>query len=92
MIAYRLLQRFLTVNHAALLNLTTNHDLQLDKKSTVLAGTPLTELIDVGLNDHSIAPTILSTLLSELEEQTSSVHRATIVWVLLDMLSGILCY
>ena len=68
--AYQLLQRLLTVNRSALYNLTTENDLELDKKPTVPAGTLLTDLIDAGLKDQSIAPTILSTLLSELGEQT----------------------
>jgi len=36
----------------------------------VTAGTPLTDLIDVGLRDQSVAPTILGAVLSELEQQT----------------------
>jgi small subunit ribosomal protein S29 len=69
--AYQLLQRFLTVNRVALSNLTTENDLELDKKPTIPAGTPLTNLIEVGLKDKNVASTILSTLLSELGEQTS---------------------
>jgi small subunit ribosomal protein S29 len=68
--SYQLLQRLLTVNRSALSKLLTTHDLELDKKPTVPAGSPLTQLIDVGLNDKSVAPIILSALLSELEEQT----------------------
>jgi len=69
--AYQLLQRFLTVNRVALSNLTTENDLELDKKPTVPAGTPLTNLVEVGLKDKNVASTILNTLLSELGEQTS---------------------
>jgi small subunit ribosomal protein S29 len=68
--AYQLLQRFLTVNRDALSDLGTANDLILDKKPTVPAGTPLDDLIDIGLQDQSVAPTILSTLLTELGEQT----------------------
>jgi small subunit ribosomal protein S29 len=68
--AYQTLQRFHTVNRTALSRLTTEKDLVLDKKPTVPAGTFLKDLIDVGLKDQSVAPTILSVLLSELEEQT----------------------
>ncbi|KIM88314.1 hypothetical protein PILCRDRAFT_814211 [Piloderma croceum F 1598] len=69
--AFQLLQRFLTVNRSALDGLTIRNDLELEKKPTVPAGTALADLIGVGLRDHSVAPTILSTLLSVLGKQTS---------------------
>lgn len=69
--AFQLLQRFLTVNRSALNGLTIRNDLELEKRPTVPAGTPLADLIGVGLRDHSVAPTILSTLLSVLGKQTS---------------------
>jgi small subunit ribosomal protein S29 len=69
--AFQLLHRFLTVNHSALNGLTIRNDLQLEKKPTVPAGTALVDLIGIGLKDHSVAPTILSTLLSVLGKQTS---------------------
>ena len=68
--AYQILQRFLTVNRTALSRLTTANELVLDRKPTMPAGTFLKDLVDVGLKDQSVAPTILSVLLSELEEQT----------------------
>jgi small subunit ribosomal protein S29 len=68
--AGQLLQRLLTVNESALGELVTEDDLELDRKPTVTAGTPLTDLIDVGLRDQSVAPTILGAVLSELEQQT----------------------
>lgn len=72
--SHQFLQRLHTVNRSALSKLFTTNDLELDKKPTVSAGLPLTELINVGLNDKSVAPIILSALLSELEEQTEWVH------------------
>jgi len=69
--AFQLLQRFLTVNRSALNGLTIRSDLELDKKRTLPAGTTLADLIGVGLRDHSVAPMILSTLLSVLGKQTS---------------------
>jgi small subunit ribosomal protein S29 len=71
MMAYQLLQRLLTVNHAALSDLTTEHELELERKPTLPAGTPLPDLINVGLKDQTVAPIILNTLLSELGEQTA---------------------
>lgn len=68
--AYQALQRFLTVNREAMSRLTMTKTLVLDKKPTLLAGTLLADLIGVGLKDQSVAPTILSVLLTELEQQT----------------------
>jgi small subunit ribosomal protein S29 len=69
--AYQTLQRFLTVNRTNLSRLTMRNELILDRKPTLPAGTFLKDLIDVGLKDQSVAPTILSVLLSELGEQTA---------------------
>lgn len=68
--AYQTLQRFLTVNRTVLSSLTLGNDLEIDRKPTVRAGTPLSDVIDVGLKDQSIAPIILSTVLAELGDQT----------------------
>lgn len=70
--AYQTLQRFLTVNEAALNSLTTQREILLDKRPTsVPAGTPIPELINIGKRDSSLAPTVLSAVLEELGQQTA---------------------
>jgi len=68
--AYQALQRLLTVNSSALDTLRTRQELLLDK-TPVLVGTPLKELINVGLKDQTLAPIILRALLEELGRQTT---------------------
>jgi len=68
--AYQTLHRFLTVNSAQLKELTTSTDITVEKKPMIPKGTPLTELITLGVKDQTVAPTVLSTVLEELGKQT----------------------
>lgn len=68
--AYQTLQRFLTVNSNRLRTLVTQEEISIDKKPSVPKGTPLPELIAMGMKDRPIAPAILSALLKELGKRT----------------------
>jgi small subunit ribosomal protein S29 len=68
--AYQTLHRFLTVNSAQLKGLTTSEDIAVEKKPVVPKGTPLADLIALGMKDQSVAPTVLSAVLEELGKQT----------------------
>src|ERR1700722_12740919 len=71
--SHRNLKRFLSVNTPPLGSLRTQEEVPLDNKNgPVPRGTSLAELINVGLKDQALAPTILSTLLEELGKQTQS--------------------
>ncbi|KZT25215.1 hypothetical protein NEOLEDRAFT_1162888 [Neolentinus lepideus HHB14362 ss-1] len=69
--AYQTLMRFLTVNRDRLQNLKTTVDVPLDRRSTVPAGDGLVDLIEIGLRDPFLAPTVLTAVMEELEKQTS---------------------
>ena len=66
--SYQILQRFLTVNAAALRNLSLKTDLVLDRR-TLSAGSSLADLLDIGLKDQTLAPMVLSALFAELSKQ-----------------------
>ncbi|TFY79925.1 hypothetical protein EWM64_g4084 [Hericium alpestre] len=68
--AYQTLQRFLTVNPSTLERLQTSAPIEIERRDPVPAGTPLVELIDVGLKDQLVAPTVLTALMEELGKQT----------------------
>ncbi|KAI0796114.1 mitochondrial ribosomal death-associated protein 3-domain-containing protein [Abortiporus biennis] len=68
--SFQLLQRFLSVNESKLQNLKTSREHVLER-STLPAGSPIIDLLSVGLNDQASAPSVLSTLLSELASQES---------------------
>ncbi|KAI0060655.1 hypothetical protein BV25DRAFT_1954404 [Artomyces pyxidatus] len=68
--AYQTLQRLLTVNSSALDRLVTETEVEIEKRAPLPSGTPLKTLIDVGLKDQSVAPTVLSALIEELGKQT----------------------
>ncbi|KAI0045817.1 hypothetical protein FA95DRAFT_1560786 [Auriscalpium vulgare] len=67
--AYQTLQRFLTVNATALGKLSISSPVEIERRETLPVGTPLKDLIDVGLKDQSVAPTVLEALLAELGRQ-----------------------
>ncbi|KAH7929052.1 hypothetical protein BV22DRAFT_1102642 [Leucogyrophana mollusca] len=69
--AYQTLQRFLAVNRAGLEGLVTQGEVEVGRRDEVPKGTPLVELIDIGLRDQSVAPTVLSAVLEELGRQTT---------------------
>jgi small subunit ribosomal protein S29 len=66
---YQTLQRFLTVNAHALDSLQTQRELVLENDRVIAPNTPLGELVDIGLKEQALAPTILSLLLEELGAQ-----------------------
>ena len=68
--AQQTLQRFRTVNEHALGSLVTEEKIDLQGGSSLPEGTPLLNLIDVGLKDQTFAPTVLSKLLEALGKQT----------------------
>jgi small subunit ribosomal protein S29 len=67
--ASQTLRRFLAVNVAALKNMTTQKEVGIERRASLPAGTSLVDLINVGLKDQSVAPTVLEALLSELGSQ-----------------------
>ncbi|EIN09639.1 hypothetical protein PUNSTDRAFT_51852 [Punctularia strigosozonata HHB-11173 SS5] len=68
--AFQTLQRFLTVNSAALEELKTQLEVTLDRRpAPVPAGTSLASLISIGTKDPSMAPSVLTAVLDELGKQ-----------------------
>ena len=68
--SYELLHRFQQVNSAAIENLQLTKALVVGNKKSLPAGTPLAELINVGIKDHTQAPLVLEALLDEISRQT----------------------
>ncbi|KAI0314593.1 mitochondrial ribosomal death-associated protein 3-domain-containing protein [Amylostereum chailletii] len=68
--AYQTLQRFLTVNAHAISSLRTQAETAVEQGPPVPAGTSLADLIEVGLKDKSLAPSVLTALMAELGKQT----------------------
>lgn len=68
--AQQTLQRFRTVNQHALSSLAAEDKIDLDDGLSLPQGTPLLNLIDVGLKDQIYAPTVLAALLEALGKQT----------------------
>ncbi len=66
--SYQLLQRFLTVNSGPLKDLSLQKDAVLDRR-TLPAGTPFVELLEIGLKEQTLAPTVLAALFTELSLQ-----------------------
>jgi small subunit ribosomal protein S29 len=64
-----MLQRMLTVNSAALHSLVTEREVEIERKDPVPAGTPLSQLVNIGMKDHTLAATILSELMEALGTQ-----------------------
>lgn len=64
------MQRFKTVNSELLKDLTLQRDFVLERR-TLPQGTPITDLLDIGLKDQTLAPLVLSALFSELSSQKS---------------------
>ncbi|OAX38521.1 hypothetical protein K503DRAFT_718053 [Rhizopogon vinicolor AM-OR11-026] len=69
--AYQTLQRFLKVNAPKLEQLRTQTDLEIERRPAVPADTPLVELINIGLKDQGLAPTVLSAVLEVIGKQTT---------------------
>ncbi|KAG6374822.1 mitochondrial ribosomal death-associated protein 3-domain-containing protein [Boletus reticuloceps] len=68
--AFQTLQRFLTVNSHRLDQLKTTMDVELERRATIPVGTPLSDLVRVGIKERALAPTILMALMEELQKQT----------------------
>jgi len=73
--AYQMLQRTLTVNSAALGSLVTEKMIEMEKRDPLPAGTPLSQLIDIGMKDQTLAPTVLSELMEALGTQRQWVAK-----------------
>ncbi|CAL1715369.1 unnamed protein product [Somion occarium] len=67
--SWQVLRRFLDVNTTLLQDLKTTKEFPVERKAPVQAGSPLTDLINVGLQDGSLAPSVLSSLMTELSRQ-----------------------
>ncbi|KAH7910195.1 mitochondrial ribosomal death-associated protein 3-domain-containing protein [Hygrophoropsis aurantiaca] len=67
--AFQTLQRFLTVNEAKLTSLFSQQEVELERRPALPVGTPLIDLINVGIRDQTLAPSVLSALLEELGRQ-----------------------
>jgi small subunit ribosomal protein S29 len=68
--AYQTLQRFLKVNAPRLEQLRTQTEIEIERHPLVPPGTPLVELINIGLKDQGHAPTVLDAVLEEIGKQT----------------------
>jgi small subunit ribosomal protein S29 len=68
--AQQTLQRFRTVNEHALGSLVTEEETVLHDGLSLPEGTPLLNLIEVGLKDQTFAPTVLTALFEALGKQT----------------------
>ena len=60
----------LTVNSAALHSLVTERTIEIEGRDPLPAGTPLPQLINAGITDKHVAPTVLSELMEALGTQT----------------------
>ena len=58
------------MNSGALRNLTLQHDVHLERR-TLTAGSPVVDLLDVGLKEQTLAPIVLTALFAELSRQTT---------------------
>jgi small subunit ribosomal protein S29 len=68
--AQQTLQRFRTVNKHALGSLVTEENIDLQDGLSLPKGTPLLNLVNVGLKDQTFAPSVLAKLLEALGKQT----------------------
>lgn len=67
--AYQTLQRALSVNNGILSSLNTLKKHSFEKRELPI-GSPLTDLISLGLKDIPSAPAVLDALMAELGQQT----------------------
>lgn len=67
--SWQILHRFLDVNNALLQELKTTKEFPVERKEPLTAGSTLVDLINVGLQEGSLAPSVLSTLMTELSQQ-----------------------
>jgi len=63
--ALQTLQRFQSTNAKLLKELTTIKSFQLERRE-IPSGTPLNDLINIGIKESALAPLILSTVFGEL--------------------------
>ncbi|KAH9947031.1 mitochondrial ribosomal death-associated protein 3-domain-containing protein [Amylocystis lapponica] len=69
--SYQILRRFMSVNSELLQSLTTQGVFHMEDGESLPAGLPLADFIEVGIEDRSLAPAILSALMAELSRQTA---------------------
>jgi small subunit ribosomal protein S29 len=67
--AFETLQRLLGANEPILNSLQTTKEVAVERRAPIKAGTSLTELIRVGMQDQSVAATVLEAVLAELGAQ-----------------------
>ncbi|KLO11620.1 hypothetical protein SCHPADRAFT_876656 [Schizopora paradoxa] len=68
-VSHQILRRFQIANAKALKEITLQRDITFDKRKPIAAGTNLSDVIDVGLREQNLSPTILSGILEQLESQ-----------------------
>lgn len=68
-VSHQILRRFQLANASPLTALTLHREITFDKRKPIPAGTSLKEVIDVGVRDQSLAPTILAVVFEQLEAQ-----------------------
>lgn len=67
--SFEVLQRFLQVNATALRELKTTKAFEAGRR-TLPEGSPLSDLVNIGIRDQVQAPYVLSTVLAEISKQT----------------------
>lgn len=73
--ASQTLQNFATVNSKLLRDLKTSKEVPIGGRAAIPEGTPVADLIAVGVKDQNCAPAILSALLGVLGKQTEYVAQ-----------------
>ena len=72
--SYELLHRFQQINSAAIQSLQLTKTFVTSNKRSLPVGTPLAELVNVGIKDHTQAPLVLEALLEEVSRQTEYIR------------------
>ncbi|KAI0080230.1 hypothetical protein K474DRAFT_1658226 [Panus rudis PR-1116 ss-1] len=67
--SYQLLMRFQTVNSSKLDEVKTSEEFPIPEKGSLPKGSSLNELVNLGLQDHLLAPSVFAELLTELSKQ-----------------------
>lgn len=68
--SYQILQRFLKVNSAAITDLKIGKEFVVGRRPLPV-GTPLVDVINAALRDHSLAPAALKTVFEEIARQNT---------------------
>lgn len=85
--AAQTLQNFLTANSRLLEKLRTPEVVHIEGRATIERGAPVTDLIAVGVKDQNAAPTVLSTLMEFLGQQTEYVSRLIDLGLLMKVIT-----